>query len=115
MNTPAKKNIFTVTEPAAAKIKTLLDSRGKPSAGIRVGVKQRGCSGHSYKIEFVDEPHELDEVVETADIKIFIDPKAILFVIGTEMDFVESKIESGFIFKNPNEKGRCGCGESFHV
>ena len=110
-----KKAIFTVTEAAVKQVQALLDSRGKPSAGIRVGVKQRGCSGNSYTLEFADTENPMDEVVTAGDIKIYIDPKAILFVIGTVMDFRESDLESGFVFENPNEKGRCGCGESFHV
>ncbi len=110
-----KKKIFTVTDSAAKQVGVLLDGRGKPSAGIRIGVKQRGCSGNSYTLEFADEENPLDEIVVVDDLKIFIDPKAILFVIGTEMDFKEETLESGFTFLNPNEKGRCGCGESFHV
>ena len=110
-----KKAIFTVTEAAATQVKTLLDSRGKPSAGIRIGVRQRGCSGNSYTLSFADQENPMDEVVTVNDIHIYIDPKAILFVIGTEMDFRETDLESGFVFENPNEKGRCGCGESFHV
>lgn len=113
---PAKpKAIFTVTEAAGNQIKALLDGRGKPSLGIRIGVRQRGCSGNSYTLEYADEVNPLDEIVEVGDLRVFIDPKAVLFVIGTEMDYKEDKLESGFSFMNPNEKGRCGCGESFHV
>ena len=110
-----KKAIFTVTETAAQQVQNLLDQRGKPSAGIRIGVRQRGCSGNSYTLEYADEMNPLDEIVTVGELKIFIDPKAILFVIGTEMDFKEDQLESGFTFQNPNEKGRCGCGDSFHV
>ena len=104
-----------LTPQAWERVKTLLDSRGKPSAGLRIGVRTKGCSGMSYTLEYADtaEPH--DEVVEGEGVKILIDPKAILFVIGTEMDFVQDQFQSGFVFRNPNEKGRCGCGESFHV
>lgn len=109
------RSIFTVTEPAQDQIKALLENRGKPSLGIRIGVRQRGCSGNSYTLEYADEINPLDEIVAVGDLKVFIDPKAILFVIGTEMDYKEDKLESGFTFMNPNEKGRCGCGESFHV
>ncbi len=109
------KSIFTVTEPARNQIKVLLEGRGKPSLGIRIGVRQRGCSGNSYTLEYADEMNPLDEIVKVDDLRIFIDPKAVLFVIGTEMDYKEDKLESGFSFMNPNEKGRCGCGESFHV
>lgn len=107
--------ILKITESAAERVKKLLSQRDKPSVGVRIGVKTRGCSGNAYTLEYADaiEPH--DEVVEDKGVRILIDPKAVLFIIGTEMDYVEEKLQSGFTFKNPNEKGRCGCGESFHV
>ncbi|MFV0430818.1 MAG: HesB/IscA family protein [Alphaproteobacteria bacterium] len=107
--------ILTITDTAAKHIQELLNARGKPSAGVRVGVKTRGCSGMSYTLEYADEKSEYDEEVSDKGVTIFVDPKAIMFVIGTEMDFKEEKLASGFVFQNPNEKGRCGCGESFHV
>ena len=106
---------MTVTPAAVQKIKALLDGRGKPSAGIRIGIRTKGCSGMSYTLEFADERNSFDEVVETQGVTILIDPKATMFILGTEMDYREDKLESGFVFSNPNEKGRCGCGESFHV
>jgi iron-sulfur cluster assembly protein len=106
---------LSVTESAAERIRTLLAKRGKPSLGIRVGVRSRGCSGLTYTLEYADEKGKFDEVVEANGVTILIDPKATMFILGTEMDFVEDKLQSGFTFRNPNEKGRCGCGESFHV
>lgn len=106
---------LNVTPAAAERIKALIASRGKPTAGVRVGVRSRGCSGMAYTLEFADEKGPFDEEVGVDGINILIDPKAAMFIIGTEMDFVDSKLESGFVFRNPNEKGRCGCGESFHV
>jgi iron-sulfur cluster assembly protein len=106
---------MTVTDSAADRIRALLSKRGKPSLGIRVGVRSRGCSGLTYTLEYADEKGKFDEVVEDKGVTILIDPKATMFILGTEMDFVEDKLQSGFTFRNPNEKGRCGCGESFHV
>jgi iron-sulfur cluster assembly protein len=106
---------LVITDAAAARVKALLEKRGKPSVGIRIGVRSKGCSGLSYTLEYADEKSPFDEVVETSGVTVLIDPKATMFILGTEMDFVEDKMQSGFVFRNPNEKGRCGCGESFHV
>lgn len=115
---------ITITDAAAARIRYLLEKRGKPSAGIKVGVKSGGCSGLSYIIEYADGIEKFDEVVpypslekseDEGGFKVIIDPKAVMYLLGSEMDFVEEKMKSGFTFQNPNEKGRCGCGESFHV
>ena len=111
----ARKQVLSVTDAAAGQIQTLLAKRGKPSAGVRIGVRSRGCSGLSYTLEYADEKGRLDEIVEDKGVTILVDPKAIMFILGTEMDYVEEKLQSGFTFRNPNEKGRCGCGESFHV
>ena len=107
--------MMTVSDAAAKQVQALLDGRGKESAGIRIGVRTKGCSGMSYTLEFADEKGPFDEILEDKGVTILIDPKATMFIIGTEMDYVEDKLESGFVFSNPNEKGRCGCGESFHV
>jgi iron-sulfur cluster assembly protein len=111
----ALRQAMTITEAAAQRIQALLQKRGKPSVGIRVGVRARGCSGLTYTLEYADEKGKFDEVVEDKGVTVLIDPKATMFILGTEMDFVEDKLQSGFTFRNPNEKGRCGCGESFHV
>jgi iron-sulfur cluster assembly protein len=110
-----RPQVMTVTPVAAERVKALIDGRGKPTVGIRIGVRSKGCSGLSYTLEFADKQEPLDEVIDTQGIKLLIDAKASLFLIGTEMDYEEEKLKSGFVFKNPNEKGRCGCGESFHV
>jgi iron-sulfur cluster assembly protein len=106
---------ITLTEQAEAQIHVLLKGRGKPSAGIRIGVKSRGCSGLAYTFEFVDEVNPQDEVVKLKDLTIYIDSKALLYLLGMQIDYNDGDIESGFVFSNPNEKGRCGCGESFHI
>lgn len=109
------KQAMSLTEAAAQRIQALLAKRGKPSVGIRIGVRSRGCSGLTYTVEYADEKGKFDEIVEDKGVTVLIDPKASMFIIGTEMDFIEDKLQSGFTFRNPNEKGRCGCGESFHV
>lgn len=106
---------LTITPAALERVKVLLEKRGKPSLGIRIGIRTKGCSGLSYTLEYADERQPLDELIEVEGITILIDPKAIMFILGTEMDYLEEKLQSGFVFKNPNEKGRCGCGKSFHV
>lgn len=106
---------ITITDAAAQRVKDMLDKRGKPSVGIRIGVRSKGCSGMSYTLEYADEKSPFDEIVEDKGITVLIDPKATMFILGTEMDWVEEQMQNGFVFRNPNEKGRCGCGESFHV
>ena len=107
--------MITVTDAAAERVRQLMSRSKKPVMGVRVGVKAHGCSGMSYVIEYAEEQRKFEDVVECKGIKIFIDPTAVMFLIGSEMDYVEDKFETGFVFTNPNEKGRCGCGESFHV
>ena len=107
--------MITVTDSALNQIKKLILSRSVKPEGIKLGIETKGCSGLTYKLEYVDTPLSEDEVVKIDDIKIYLDPKASLFLIGTKMDYQEGIIESGFKFLNPNEKGRCGCGESFHI
>jgi iron-sulfur cluster assembly protein len=106
---------ITVTAAAADRVRALLAAHTAPAVGLRIGVSSRGCSGLSYTMEYADEKKVTDAVVELEGATILIDPKATMFIFGTEMDYVESQLESGFVFRNPNEKGRCGCGESFHV
>ncbi len=110
--TPA---ILTLTEAAATRVKVLLEKREKPSCGIRIGLRSKGCSGLSYALEFADAVGPYDEIIEAYGVKVLIDPKAVMFIMGSQMDYVEDKLSSGFVFNNPNEKGKCGCGESFHV
>lgn len=104
---------ITITPAALAQIRSLLDNR--PSYGIRIGLKTKGCSGLSYTIEYADGKNAFDEEITLEDLKILIDPKAIMFILGMVMDYQSDQLQSGFTFTNPNEKGRCGCGKSFHV
>ena len=107
--------MITVTHSAVNQIRKMMTSRSNTPLGIKLGINTKGCSGLSYTLEYVDKVDDNDEVFEFDNVKIFVDPKASLFLIGTQMDYVEGELESGFKFVNPNEKGRCGCGESFHV
>jgi iron-sulfur cluster assembly protein len=107
--------MITLTNNAINQIRKLVLSRKSKPLGIKLDIETKGCSGLTYKLEYVDNPLEEDEVVDVEDIKIFVNPKASLFLIGTQMDYQEGELESGFKFTNPNEKGICGCGESFHV
>lgn len=108
-------NIITVTDQAISQVKTLLQQRGTESYGLRIGVKSGGCSGLTYSVEYSDEKGKYDEEIDLGDIKILIDPKAVMYLIGTEMDYLETDFKSGFVFNNPNEKASCGCGKSFNV
>ena len=107
--------IITITDAAANRVSELLDKRGKPSAGIRVDIRTRGCSGLSYTVEYADSVNKFEDVITDKGVTVIIAPKATMFLLNTEMDYVEENFKSGFVFRNPNEKGRCGCGESFHV
>ena len=107
--------VMSLTDSAADRVKHLMATRTEAAIGLRIGVRTGGCSGMAYSMEFAQEQEPLDEVVEEKGVKLFVDSKALMFLIGTEMDYVEDKLQSGFVFKNPNEKGRCGCGESFHT
>lgn len=107
--------LLNITENAAKQVQALLQARHKPALGVRIGLRTKGCSGLSYNLEYVDDIQASDEVVSAHGVTVYIDPKAVMFLIGTTMDFVVDELQSGFVFNNPNEKGRCGCGESFHV
>ena len=105
---------ITMTENAARHVKKFLEKRGK-GAGLRLGVRTSGCSGMAYVLEFVDEVQPEDEVFEDHGVKIVVDKKSLLYIDGTELDFVKEGLNEGFKFNNPNVKGECGCGESFSV
>lgn len=109
----SKQQIFQLTESAAVRIKELIAKRDKPAAGIKVGIKPGGCSGLKYQFEYADEIEPNQEVVVDKGVTVVIDPAAILYLIGTTLDFKDEKVSSGFVFQNPNEKASCGCGESF--
>jgi iron-sulfur cluster assembly protein iscA len=108
------KIMITITENAADHIRKFLTKRGK-GEGIRIGVKTSGCSGMAYTLEFVDKIQPEDQVFEQNGVKVFIDPKSMVYLDGTQVDFAKEGLQEGFKFENPNAKESCGCGESFHV
>jgi iron-sulfur cluster assembly protein len=107
--------VMSLTDAAADRVKAIMAKAERPIAGVRVGVKNGGCAGMSYTMDYADQVAPTDEVVEDKGIKILIDPKAVLFLLGTEMDFQTTKLSSQFVFKNPNQTSACGCGESVAI
>ena len=104
-----------LSDNAADRIKFIMSKAEQSTVGVRVGVKSGGCAGMSYVMEYAKEIKPNEEIIEEKGVKVFIDPKAIMYLLGTEMDYKKDKFSSKFIFKNPNETERCGCGESFKV
>ena len=109
------EKVIKLSDNAAKRIKEILSKANKPTIGVRVGVKSGGCAGMSYVMEYAQEIKPNEEVIEDKGVKVLIDPNAIMYLLGTEMDFRVEKFSSQFVFKNPNETDRCGCGESFKV
>jgi len=105
---------ITVTDAAAERVNKFLENRGK-GVGVRLGVKTTGCSGMAYTVEFADEIDEHDTVYEEKGVKVLVNPKSLVYLDGTELDYTREGLNEGFRFNNPNEKDRCGCGESFTV
>jgi len=106
---------ITLTDAAADRVKSIMARAGEPVLGLRIGVRNGGCAGMEYTMEWAKEQKAHDEVVEEKGARIFIDPKAILFLLGTEMDFQSTTLKSGFVFNNPNQTSACGCGESVQL
>ena len=103
------------TEAATARARLLMSAADSEIIGLRVGINSRGCSGLSYVVEYASDRRQFEEVIEYEGFSVFIDPAASMFLIGSEMDYQEGQFQTGFTFNNPNAKGTCGCGESFHV
>ena len=109
------KQVITLSDNAANRIKEIMSNNETKSIGVRVGVKSGGCAGMSYIMEYTKEVNPNDELIEDKGVKLFVDPGAIMYLLGTEMDFKKEEFSSSFVFKNPNETERCGCGESFKI
>ena len=107
--------IITLSDNAAQRIKEIMSNTKDPSIGVRIGVKSGGCAGMSYVMEYAKSSNSKDEVIEDKGVKVLIDPSAVMYLLGTEMDYKKEELSSTFVFKNPNETERCGCGESFKV
>src|ERR1700710_1438443 len=107
--------LMSLTEAAADRVREIIEDSGKPLIGVRVGVKNAGCAGQAYTLDYVEQPTKGDDHVNDHGVDVFIEPKATLFLLGTVMDFEEDKLKSGFTFKNPNQTGECGCGESVQL
>jgi iron-sulfur cluster assembly protein len=107
--------LVTLTEAAAVRARTLIESAGRPVAGLRIGVRNGGCAGMSYTMDLAPEIQPGDEVVEDQGVKILIAPKDVMFLLGTKLDFSVNKLQASFTFQNPNQTGACGCGESVSI
>jgi iron-sulfur cluster assembly protein len=116
MATPRPRpQVMRLTDAAADRIKTVMAKADRPIAAVRVGVKNGGCAGMSYYMEYAEKIDPLDEVIEEKGVRILIDPKAVLFLLGTEMDYKVEKLSAQFTFNNPNQTAACGCGESVQI
>ena len=107
-----RPQVMRLSDAAAARIKDIMAKADRPFAGVRVGVKNAGCAGMSYTMEYAEKINSTDEVIEEKGIKLMIDPKAVMFLLGTEMDYKSDKLSAQFVFNNPNQTSACGCGES---
>ena len=110
-----RPKLVTLTDAAAARVREIMDRAEQPYAGLRVGVKNGGCAGQEYVLEYAEAASPIDEVVEDKGVTILIDPKAVLFLVGSEIDYETTKLASKFVFRNPNETDACGCGESVTI
>ena len=107
--------VMSLTDAAAKRLSEIMEASDKPVAGVRVGLKKGGCAGMEYTMDYATEIGPMDDVVEEKGVKLLIEPQAVLFLLGTEMDYQEGKLSSGFVFNNPNQTSACGCGESVEI
>jgi iron-sulfur cluster assembly protein len=111
----ARPKVMSLTDAAAERVKQIIASSAEPLLGLRVGIKKGGCAGMEYTMEYASSHAANEDIVEDKGVKIFIEPKAVLFLLGTEMDYKVDKLSAGFVFRNPNETSACGCGESVSI
>ena len=110
-----KEKVIKLSDKAVSRIKEIMSQAQNSTIGVRVGVKSGGCAGMSYVMEYAKDKRPEEEIIEEKGVKVFVDPKAIMYLLGTEMDYKKDKFSSQFVFKNPNEVEKCGCGESFNI
>jgi iron-sulfur cluster assembly protein len=116
MSTPRlRPKVMTITPAAAARVKSIMATKGPNVTGLKIGIKKGGCAGMEYTMEWAEAAGKFDEVVEQDGARVIIDPKAVLYLLGTEMDFKADKLSAQFVFNNPNQQGSCGCGESVNL
>ena len=108
-------SVISISDAAVKRIKAIMAKAAKPVMGVRISVAAKGCSGFAYVVEYAESRAKFEDMVERDGAVVFIDPKAVMYLLGADLDYAEGKMESGFVFNNPNEKGRCGCGESFSI
>ncbi len=110
-----KFQVMSLTDAAADRVREIIAAANRPLYGLKVGVKNGGCAGMSYTMDMIDQPEARDEIVEDKGVRVVVDPKAVLFLLGTRMDFRTDKLSDGFVFENPNQTSACGCGESVAI
>ncbi len=113
--TRPRPKVMTLTPAAAARVKAIMASKGPEVQGLKIGIKKGGCAGMEYTMSWADKVDRLDEVIEADGARVIIDPQAVLYLLGTEMDYKVDKLSAQFVFNNPNQKGACGCGESVNL
>ena len=111
----ARFQVVSITDRAAERVREIVAGSSGPAEGIRIGIKKGGCAGMEYTVDLVREPEPRDDVVDVGGVKVFVNPEATLFLLGTEMDFEVTKLRTGFVFRNPNQTSACGCGESVEL
>lgn len=115
MTSPTTLKVMSLTDRAAERLSDIIAASDQPVAGVRVGLKKGGCAGMEYTMGYATEIGPMDEVIEEKGVKLLIEPQAVLFLLGTEMDYQDGKLSSGFVFNNPNQTSACGCGESVEI